>query len=315
MSATGRLRSHPARPRGRCDAGEHGGVLLLVATLLPVLLSFTGAAVDVRNGYVVRSMLQHSLDDGVLSAQRWSAQTDDTSGAAPGGIEQGAIAEALVVARQELASEGLSRATVTTAMPSGGRLTMTAETPVPTFFLGALGIRSWTVVARADIALWSGRTIAPTAGAPIGSEVNGPAPAFFTGWGAGSAGALPPARSAGGDRGTAPGTASTPAGPSTQSDASAGIGAVDAPAACNCDAIVAGDAASAAAALDRMGVTPADPGPYAGDFTAGLGLGEMQSQQQADAGASAASDGNPGDGGGDSSGAGSDDGSGDGGAW
>ncbi|HYM69857.1 MAG TPA: pilus assembly protein TadG-related protein [bacterium] len=295
-------------------------MLLLAAMLLPMLLGFTGAAVDVRNGYVVRSMLQHSLDDGVLSAQRWSAQADDAPGAS-GGIGPDAIAEALAVAHQELASEGLSRATVTTATPSDGQLTMTAEAQVPTFFLGVLGIRSWTVVARADIVLWGGQAGAPTAGAPVGSAVGGSAPASFTASGAGgtgSAGVLPAAWPAGdGDGGNGLVAESNLAQPSTQSSASAGTsGTVDTPVACNCDSIAAGDAVSAAAALDRMGVTPANPGPYAGDLTAGLGLGEMQSQQQAnESGASAASGGDPGGGAGDSSGASSDNGSGDGGAW
>jgi len=291
MSATGCLRPRCLRSCGHCGSGQSGGVLLLVVVLLPVLLGFAGAAVDVRNGYVVRSMVEHSLDDGVLSAQRWSAQADDGSGDATA-VMQGAVAEALSVARQELETDGLLEATTVTAAPTGAQLTMTAKTQVPTFFLGILGIPSWTIVARADAVLWGGQTADVSGGASGGPEApdaTSPAPGTSAG-GSESTGELsstPPATAgndagSGGSGGIGLETASAELGPSEESQTSTDATATaDTPAACNCDAIAAGDPVSAAAALDRMGVTPADPGPYAGDLTAGLGLGEMQSQEQA----------------------------------
>jgi len=272
------------RPR----ATERGSVLLLVAVLLPALLGFAGAAVDVRDGYVVRSMLQHSVDDGVLSAQRWSAQANDLSGEAPGAIAQDAVAEALRVARQELAAEGLGAATVL-ATPSGASLAMTAEVRVPTFFLAFFGLSHWNVAAQADAALWAGQVNGPqTAGAPqSGLPQLPPAPGAASGpaapgaWGLGVFGA--PGAAAGGDSGSNGFAASS--GPSEPSGAPQGASsspdAVDAVGPCNCDSIVAADPAAAAAALEGMGVTPSNPGPYAGDFTAGMGFGEMQSAPDA----------------------------------
>ncbi len=139
--------------------------MAFLAVLLPVLLGFAGAAVDVRNGYVVRSMLQHAVDDGAVSAQRWSAQAEDTAGD-PSGVLAASAAEALAVARQELASEGMAGAANVTATLSGAEIAVTAQSRVPTFFLRVLGIDAWTVAAAADAPLWGGR-VAPSPGALV----------------------------------------------------------------------------------------------------------------------------------------------------
>ncbi len=267
------MRRRP-RPGRLCAAGEAGGVVAFLAVLLPVLLGFAGAAVDVRNGYVVRSMLQHAVDDGAVSAQRWSAQAEDTAGD-PSGVLAASAAEALAVARQELASEGMAGAANVTATLSGAEIAVTAQSRVPTFFLRVLGIDAWTVAAAADAPLWGGR-VAPSPGALVtGLSAVSSAPSVP---GASLPGALPtgfPGEGNNGGSDTTPSpAASSPGAAAPASDEAA---TADTPAACNCDAIAAGDAATAAAALDRMGVTPADPGPYAGDLTSELGLGAMQS--------------------------------------
>jgi len=314
MSARMTRNATTCRPAARPCATERGSVLLLVALLLPALLGFAGAAVDVRDGYVVRSMLQHSVDDGVLSAQRWSVQANDLSGESPGAIAQGAVDEALRVARGELASEGLGAATVV-ATPSGASLAMTAEARVPTFFLGVFGLPAWTVAAQADAALWVGQANGlqaagasglglPLAPGPASGQV---APGT---WGLGVFGGS--AAAGGGDSGSNGFAASSePNAPSgAPQGAASSLDGVDALGACNCDSIAAGDPVSAAAALEGMGVTPSDPGPFAGDLTAGMGFGEMQSAPGAGA-SGAPSDAPSGDASDSASGASADD-SGDG---
>jgi len=242
----------------RRPAGERGGVVLLTALLLPVVLGFAGAAVDVGNAYTVRSMLQHAVDDGALSAERWSTAVADGSGASAPAVLQAAVSEALVVAHDELASVGLAASTVT-ATPSGAGLALSAEARVPTFFLGVFGIPLWTVVARADAPWWTAPVIASgTSGGTAGGD-NGPA----------DLGASPDST------GDAPDPASGEM--------------VESVGPCNCDSIAAGDPASAAAALESMGATPTNPGPFAGDLTAAMGFGAMQSSPETDT--TAASDG------------------------
>ncbi len=94
-------------PPSTYSSRERGSVLLLLAALMLVIFGFAGLAVDVRNGYVVRSMLQHAVDDGALSALRWSAQVFDSLGAQDVFVGQ-AVQESLSVAQQELQSQGLS---------------------------------------------------------------------------------------------------------------------------------------------------------------------------------------------------------------
>jgi len=252
------MNAHGVCGASRCrpPAGERGGVVLLAALLLPVVLGFAGAAVDVGNAYAVRSMLQHAVDDGVLSAERWSAEIDDRSGASAAGVLQAAVSEALLVAQHELASEGLAASTVT-ATPSGAGLALAAQARVPTFFVDLFGIPAWTVGARADAPWWTAPASASGTSAGTSGGDNGPA-----GFGAAPASAGPAP-----DPG--PAAAVEPAGP------------------CNCDSIVAGDPAAAAAALESMGATPTNPGPFAGDFTSEMGFGAMQASPGTDSTAAA----------------------------
>ncbi|GEM_PF-1200943 len=262
------------RPGRLPAAGEAGAAVLLLAVLLPVLLGFVGAAVDVRNGYVVRSMLQHAVDDGAVSAQRWSAQAEDAVGD-PSGVLAASAAEALAVARRELASEGIATTASVTATLSGAEIAVTAQSRVPTFFLRALGIHAWTLAAAANALLWGGRTAA-SSGAPVTGPSSASSAPFVQG--PSLPGSLPTGAPREGNNGGNDTTASPAASsPGAAAPAPDGAAAADTPAACNCDAIAAGDPATAAAALDRMGVTPADPGPFAGDLTSELGLGAMQS--------------------------------------
>ena len=240
----------------RRGAGERGGVMLLVALLLPVVLGFAGAAVDVGNAYAVRSMLQHAVDDGALSAERWSTQAADGAGVSAPAVLQAAASEALRVAQDELGSAGLA-ASIVTAAPSAAGLTLAAEARVPTFFLGLFGIPAWTVVARSDAPWWTAPTssAAGPSGGTLGGD-NGPAGLGET---ADAGGEAPEPAAA---------EAAEPVGP------------------CNCDSIAAGDPAAAAAALESMGATPTNPGPFAGDLTAAMGFGAMQSSPETDAAAS-----------------------------
>ncbi len=256
-------------------AGERGSILLLVALLMGALLGCAGLAVDVRNGYVVRAMLQHAVDDGALSARRWGVQIDDGPGASPAAIASGAAVEAMQVVRRDLAAQGIEAISSPSVTLGAGRLLVAARARVPTFFLGLFGIPFWVPRAQAEAPLWD---------IPAGPSVGGAG-----GAGGGAAGMPPQGVPAveGGDRGDrrAGAGATQPsgsAGPQAQTDVQA-PGQADAMGPCNCDAIAAGDPQAARDALERMGITPGAPGPFQGDLTSAMGFGAMQSGPGGDA--------------------------------
>src|SRR5579884_2068779 len=156
-------------------AGERGSILLLVALLMGALLGCAGLAVDVRNGYVVRAMLQHAVDDG--------------PGASPAAIASGAAVEAMQVVRRDLAAQGIEAISSPSVTLGAGRLLVAARARVPTFFLGLFGIPFWVPRAQAEAPLWD---------IPAGPSVGGAG-----GAGGGAAGMPPQGVPAveGGDRG------------------------------------------------------------------------------------------------------------------
>ncbi len=250
---------------------ERGSVLLLVAVLMIIVMGFAGLAVDVRSGYVVRSILQHAVDDGALSALRWSMQVYDSPQADPDGVAWAAAQEALRIARQELHSQGVSGISRVEAALAAEHLTLTASASVPTYFATLFGVGHWVPRVRADTALW---TPPPVSASPPALRFAGPALMGLAPVAELSAGTGP--GEGNGNGGSRP--ESTPTGPepgSPGSPSSADPQGTSGP--CNCDAIAAGDPQSAREALERMGVTPADPGPFEGDMTSQLGLGDMQS--------------------------------------
>jgi hypothetical protein len=245
---------------------DGGSVLICVALLMGAVIGFAGLAVDVSNGYAVRSILQHAVDDGALSALRWSAQLLDSATRDSAGIQQEAVRESLRIAQQELRSHGMAGIARLSAALVGGGLVLTASATVPTYFLVLFGVRSWSPRVRAHTKLWTpARALATGLGRrAIGGAflLSGPPETgIFVGMPGGG-------RAATGHIDL--GGSVTPNAP--QSSEPSNI-----PGSCNCDGIVAGDAASAQAALERMGVTPADPGPFQGDMTSQVGMGEMQS--------------------------------------
>lgn len=237
----------------------------MMAVLLPVIIGFAGVAVDVRNGYLVRAMLQHAVDDGALSALRWSAQAGDAPGRGPGTVSE-AVAEAVRIVRQELRSDGITAISDVVATVFGRHLTITAGAHVPTFFLTIFGIGHWSPRVRADAALWAPRALSmvpPSEGGRL--EFIALSAPVIRGEGNSALDVLAQEVSASGP--ASPGTSSSPD-PGTPTDAAGP---------CNCDAIAAGDPQTARDALDRMGATPADPGPFGGDLTSAMGFGDMQS--------------------------------------
>lgn len=306
-------------------------MLPLLSTLLIVLIGCAGLAVDVRNGYVVRAALQHAVDDGAVSAQRWSAQATDTPDARVSDVVSGAVAEGLRIAWQGLRSRGVGGISIATATLAGGHLTLSAQARVPTFFLSPFGLRFWVPRVRADVEVQaSGAAAGSIQGAgtglsgetarvqvtllPPGFEVAGlagvgPTAAGFEQIGGAGPLATGPGSMPGpglvlvpGSFAVAPGGGgviahslpetgavpeptgiSSPGGPpgppSPASPDDVGIAG-----ACNCDGIVAGDPQTARDILQRMGVTPADPGPFSGDLTSEIGLSEMQSSGSGGAG-------------------------------
>lgn len=246
--------------------GERGGVLPLIAITMIVLLGCAGLTADVRNGYMVRAMLQHAVDDGAISAQRWSVQAQDTPGAGAAGVVQGAAAEALRVVEQELRSQGVFGISSATVSLTGNTIVLTAEARVPTFFAALFGLRYWASRVQAAAALWPPITATVP---PPGSDTGSPGAPPAAGGGSGEGNS--PAESASGQ--PSPGPSNSP---ETSSPAGPDQGDTIGP--CNCDGIAAGDPQTAAEAMERMGATPASPGPFAGDLTSEMGFGALQSQ-------------------------------------
>jgi len=241
-------------------------MLPLASILAAMAIGFAGLVVDVRNGYVVRAVLQHAVDDGALSAQRWSAQASDTPGAGSADAIAGAVAEAMRVVEQELQSAGVAGISGTAAMVTGGRLTLISRAHVRTFFLPVFGIGSWLPQARADVSLWAPGKSTLSISGPVASTNQVGLWRFASGLPAGEGGGA--AMAQGSPASASPDAPAPPDATSPDQAVAAGP--------CNCDAIVAGDPLTARDALDRMGVTPADPGPFQGDLTSAMGLGAMQ---------------------------------------
>lgn len=152
-------------------------MLAALGTALLVLAGFAAAAVDVANGYVAQGILQHAVDDAARTAQRWSAQVDD-SGTDAGAVEARAIAKAVDTAHRDVDAHGLSAVTVVQTGLAGSRLRIAARAAIRTWFLRAFGIKTWFPSASSDVALWT--TLPPPAVSsfPSPSPVAAPAPLF-----------------------------------------------------------------------------------------------------------------------------------------
>ena len=150
----------------------------VVAVVLTTLLGFAALAVDVANGYVARAILQHAVDDGALTAQRWSAQVDDP-GADPNAVQNQAVAAALETARRDIAAQGMAGATAVEAAVAGSHLRIAARASIRTWFLRSFGVATLAPAAAADTVLWTAPSAGPSAGGA--GEHPGEAPAGHSG--------------------------------------------------------------------------------------------------------------------------------------
>ena len=145
-------------------------ILGAIGVTLVILLGFTALAVDIANGYVARSILQHAVDDGAVTAQRWSAQVDDP-GVDPGAVRAQAVAAALDTARRDIAAQGLAGVTAVEAAVAGPRLRIAARASIRTWFLRPFGITTLAPSASSDTGLWT--AVSP---APVFPPALGPVP-------------------------------------------------------------------------------------------------------------------------------------------
>ena len=150
-------------------------MLTTLGATLAVLLGFAALAVDVANAYVVRGILEHAVDDGARTAQRWSAQVDDP-GMDSGAVQAQAVSAAIATAQRDLRAHGLAGAAVVGTAVAGSRLRIAARARVRTWFLRVLGIASWLPSASADVALWTAAP--PVTASPLAPPPSVPAPAF-----------------------------------------------------------------------------------------------------------------------------------------
>lgn len=149
--------------------------LSVVAVMLTTLLGFTALAVDVANGYVARAILQHAVDDGALTAQRWSTQADDP-GADPSAVQTQAVAAALETARRDIDAQGLAGAAAVEAVVAGSRLRIAARASIRTWFLRPFGVATLAPSASADTVLWT--AVSSASPSARGAAAGGPAPAL-----------------------------------------------------------------------------------------------------------------------------------------
>jgi len=251
-------------------------VLPLVSILMMIMMGFAGLAVDVRNGYVVRSMLQHAVDDGALSALRWSTQIFDSPTRGFESVSREAVREAVRVAQQELHAHGVSEISRVTTTFADGHLTLEASARVPTYFTALFGIDHWIPRARSNTMLWAPQQVAAPGGPPTVVPGPGVLQVF----------SLPPVPSEWqpheGNLHDVPGGGWEIGGQGPGSPEGLSPDSADTSGPCNCDGIAAGDRRSAREALDRMGASPADRGPFGGDMTSEMGFGEMQSHAGGD---------------------------------
>lgn len=152
--------------------------LAALGVSLTVLLGFAALAVDVANGYVVRGILQHAVDDATITAQRWSAQVDDP-GVDSAAVLAAAVSAAVAAARRDVQAHGLATVTAVDAAVAGSRLRVGARASVRTWFLRAFGVESLTPSASSDVVLWTAASGAASPPAVPGPGV-APAPTFPT---------------------------------------------------------------------------------------------------------------------------------------
>lgn len=156
----------------------------VLAVVLTTLLGFAALAVDVANGYVARAILQHAVDDGAITAQRWSAQVDDP-GADPSAVQNRAVAAGLETARRDIEAQGLAGATAVEAAVAGSHLRIVARASIRTWFLRPFGAATLAPSASADTVLWmAASSAAPPAGGAAehrGEAAAGPRSGDFPG--------------------------------------------------------------------------------------------------------------------------------------
>lgn len=122
---------------------ERGQALPVIILLFVVLCGFVGLTIDVGYGLLQKRRLQAAVDLGVLSGAQ----------ELPGASAAADEAEDYTEANFRLVSDtSISVDTSTGCMVHGcgepDRLTLSASTRTPTFFLGLFGIEEWQVSAR-----------------------------------------------------------------------------------------------------------------------------------------------------------------------
>ncbi len=148
--------------------GETGGIAILVALLLTVLMGFAGLSVDLGNWYLRAQRHQNAADAAAMAGVVYMA-TD------PG--------RAFSIARQVARQNGFEGNEVQVAQsPPGSRLRVTIKRTVPNYFAGVLGLAD-THISRTAVAEY----LPPvTMGSPNNTFGNEPLAAGETQWSTGS---------------------------------------------------------------------------------------------------------------------------------
>lgn len=152
-----RLKKHPEN--------EHGGVSVLVALLMVVLLGFAAIAVDVGMLYSEKAQLQNGADAAaLLVAQKCAKNQTDADCAATSTLAASITSGNALDGQSNMKSLALDKPNRTVTVTAGAQQVGQEPNRVSLFFANALGISSTEVNAKASVQWGSpiaGRTAFP----------------------------------------------------------------------------------------------------------------------------------------------------------
>lgn len=124
-------------------AREAGQSLPLIAVMFVVLCGFVGLTIDVGNGLLQKRRLQAAVDLGLLSGARDLPSTTTASTTAATFVRSN-----FSRATDQPVTVTASTACMTTGCASPNKLSVTAKTTTPTYFVRLFGKKSWNVGAK-----------------------------------------------------------------------------------------------------------------------------------------------------------------------
>lgn len=131
---------------------EHGGIAVIVAILMVVLLGFAALAIDVARLYAERAQLQNGSDAAALMMAQKCAKNDaDANCSTTSPLAADLANNNAIDNLSNVKSISLDKINRTVTVRVGAKEAGSAPNSVSLFFAGALGIRSAEVNARSSV--------------------------------------------------------------------------------------------------------------------------------------------------------------------